>query len=34
MATTSMLLRYEDLLEARERGAVAGFLADYSATPG
>jgi len=30
MAATSTLIRYEDPLEARERGAVAGFLAGYS----
>ena len=30
MAGTSTLVRYEDPLEIRERGAVAGFLAGYS----
>jgi len=30
MATTSTLVRYEDPVEARERGAVGGFLAGYS----
>jgi|SRR5215207_1146565 len=30
MAATSTLVRYEDPLEARERGAIAGFLAGYS----
>jgi hypothetical protein len=30
MAATSTLVRYEDPLDQRERGAVAGFLAGYS----
>jgi hypothetical protein len=30
MAATSTLVRYEDPMEVRERGAVAGFLAGYS----
>src|SRR5262245_10624027 len=30
MAATSTLVRYEDPLDVRERGTVAGFLAGYS----
>jgi hypothetical protein len=30
MAATSVLVRYEDPLDAREREAIAGFLAGYS----
>ena len=30
--TTAVLVRYEDPLDVRERGAVAGFLAGYSGT--
>jgi integrase/recombinase XerD len=30
MAATSTLVRYEDPLEMRERGAIGGFLAGYS----
>jgi hypothetical protein len=33
MVATSTLVRYEDPLEVRERGAVAGFLAGYSGNP-
>ena len=30
--TTAVLVRYEDPLDVRERGAVAGFLAGYNGT--
>jgi hypothetical protein len=30
MAATSNLVRYEDPLDVRERGAIGGFLAGYS----
>ena len=32
MAATSTLVRYQDPLDVRERGAVAGFLAGYAGT--